>query len=186
MTRPTTLIEDWLPFDAIADPLHSATITFPAIPSHPILRGIEWDDLRFWYRGHVVARTNYRKPPFGNFRPIVEAGGAEGLMWNPLLEMPYGKGRYILCQMLLLEKHDSAPAAAEILRNLLDYAATAPSPEWKRLRIAGDPSGNFKAFLDDNADDIAFCFQFKELSQFLHHYDCGLIDSELDLFFLFA
>lgn len=112
---------NWLPVDlawAEGDSA-SSTITFPLAPGHHLLESLEENDLRFWRRDHRVSHTNFVKPSKGAFRVIVEAGGAGGLQYAPLLELPLGKGYYLLSQMDLVPKFAQEPAAALILRNLL-------------------------------------------------------------------
>ena len=125
----------WLPLPVEMDPKHSATMTYRLIEDHPLLAGIEENDLRFWHPGHLVASHDLLKPARGNFRAVVEAGGRDGLKWCPLLEIFYGKGRYFLCQMKVTAKFETEPIARQFLANLLNVAASPADPMDKRLGL---------------------------------------------------
>ncbi|GEM_PF-7109466 len=111
----------------------------PRATSHPVLKNIEAGDLSFWgsdYLGKtssnaLVAKKMFVKPDTGNFRIVVEGGkgdfGKGGLDWTAILEMPRGKGFFLLSQMELIEKFDSAPPAVGLLRNLINYASQPSS-----------------------------------------------------------
>lgn len=100
---------------------HASTMTFPLRPGHPALRGVEPEDLKFWRGDHLVADDETPRPAAGATVPIVVSGSAAGLDHAPLLERPAGRGCFIHCQMKLIEKFSTEPAAARILANLLEY-----------------------------------------------------------------
>lgn len=92
-------------------------------PDHPALAGITDEELRFWRGDHAVARNDFLKPSRGNFLPLIDAGGHGGLLWTPLVEIPHGKGSYLLSQLCLTEKATTDPTARRLLGNLLTYTA---------------------------------------------------------------
>ena len=101
-----------------------ATIAFQRTHDREIFAGTQDDDFRFWRPDHLVARKTLMKPRQGRFRALVDSGGPAGLVYLPLLEILDGRGRYLLCQLLIGEKLDSEPVARLMLENLIRYAAT--------------------------------------------------------------
>ncbi|MCX7599194.1 MAG: hypothetical protein N2512_10055, partial [Armatimonadetes bacterium] len=147
--------DGWLPVEVEIDAKHSTAIAFPRAEGHPVLAGLSAEDLRFWQPDHIVARKTLIKPMRGNFVPVIDAGGIRsaiddmnGLSWAPLLELPYGRGRYMLSQLVLVERAGVEPAADILLRNLLNYAAEAPPPVSRRVGLLADPDSKLKTALD--------------------------------------
>jgi len=103
---------------------HSSTMTFPLWRSHPALRGVEPEALKFWRGDHSVTRAEPPRPATGAAIPIVVSGSSGGIDHAPLLERPIGSGCIVFSQLQLVEKFASEPIAARILGNLLDYLAT--------------------------------------------------------------
>jgi len=157
---------DWLPVEVELDANQSHTIAFPRAGGCPALAHVTPEDLRFWqpdhrvvFRiwppAHLVVRHSLLKPSRGNFRPLIDAGGIRGsiddmngLNWAPLLELPYGRGRYVLCQLLLTEKAGVEPMADLLLRDLVRYAATAPPNKPARVALLADPDSSLKRAVD--------------------------------------
>lgn len=102
-------------------------VDFVRIPEHPVAKGLVAEDLRFW-RGddQMVSSANWHKPWRGNILPILDGGSMGGFLNSPLLEIPWGKGWYLLCQLKISSKLEAEPAAAKLLTNILAYAAAAP------------------------------------------------------------
>ena len=145
----------WLPVEVEIDAKHRATIAFARARSHPALAGITDEDLRFWQPDHVVASRSLLKPTCGNFIPLIDAGGIRGaihdmngLNWVLLLELPYGRGRYLLCQLPLVERSGVEPAADHLLRQLLRYAAGPGPAAPARVGLLADPESSLKHALD--------------------------------------
>lgn len=108
-----------------------STMTYPAARDHPVLRGVEPADLKFWRGDHMVAESEPTRPIDGASRAIVVSGSAAGIDNAPLLERPIGRGCIVHSQMKLVEKCRSEPAAAMILANVLDYLARYESRSLK-------------------------------------------------------
>lgn len=147
--------DGWLPVEVELDPKHATVIAFPRIEKHPVLAGLRAEDLRFWQPDHVVARKTLIKPMRGNFLPVVDAGGIRaaiddmnGLNWVPLLELPYGRGRYVLSQLPLVERAGVEPAADILLRNLIRYAVEGRPAARTRVGLLADPDSKLKGALD--------------------------------------
>lgn len=126
--RQTTL-PSWLPGAPVLEKTRAATMSYERTPGHPLLRGLDSraKDLCWWRGNHLVCNNLLRKPQVGNFRVIAEAGGKGGLQWTPLLELPVGRGWYVLCQYLVDDKLAGEPAARRLLQNALAYAAAPPA-----------------------------------------------------------
>ena len=118
---------DFLPFPVSLAPKTASTIAFARAADHPLLKGLDDAALCWWADDHYVSRGNYRKPIGGNFLPLVDVGTMDGLLESPLMEEYLGKGSIVLCQLLLTSKAATAPPAATLLQNMLDYLA-APAP----------------------------------------------------------
>ncbi|MGD0090415.1 MAG: carbohydrate-binding domain-containing protein, partial [Planctomycetota bacterium] len=124
---------------------YASTMTFPQVPKHAALKDVSADDLKFWRGGNLVSDHEIVRPTSGGCRPIVVSGCASGLSHAPLLELPRGKGTFLLCQLRLMEKLGVEPAARQILQNALNYLATF-TPETRQTLVASD-SPDFKQLL---------------------------------------
>jgi len=114
---------DFLPAPVTLTKGTRTTIAFARAADHPLLAGLTDADLRWWAPDHLVSSNNYRKPVSGNFVPVVDMGTTDGMLDAGLIEEYDGQGSYILCQMPFLDKATTAPAAARLLQNLLNYLA---------------------------------------------------------------
>ncbi|OGV68646.1 MAG: hypothetical protein A3K19_14875 [Lentisphaerae bacterium RIFOXYB12_FULL_65_16] len=143
----------WLPCAVRVDKPRGATMTYPRYPGHALLDGIDADgrDLCWWRGDHMVARSLLRKPLSGNFRVITEAGGKGGLLWTPLLELPSGRGTWLLCQYLVDEKAKTEPACRQLLANLLAYPGQ-PLPETRVAALTTPEFGTYLAALGLQTD----------------------------------
>jgi beta-galactosidase len=112
-----------------------ATMTFPQAVHHPILKGLDADDFRYWRGDHVVTGALLSRPAAGSL-PLVVAGSAAGLDACPLLLQETEGGCTVFCQFLLAEKIAVEPAAARILENLLEWLANYHAPS-RRTAVIG-------------------------------------------------
>jgi len=163
-----SVLPDWLPCAVQVDRGRAATMSYPRHPGHPLLEGIALDgrDLCWWRGDHLVSRGLLRKPQAGNFRIITEAGGRGGLLWSPLLELPSGRGCWLLCQYLADEKLGAEPVAQRLLQNMLSYAATYPPPaEVRAVVLASPPFAGYLASLGLAADRLAGKVNAEQLAQ---------------------
>jgi hypothetical protein len=116
-----------------------STMTFPLQPSHPALAGLQSDDLKLWRGDHLVADHELPRPFTGAAVAIVVSGSKAGLANAALLERPLGQGALVHCQLKLVEKATSEPAAGIILGNLLRYLGDHHLKERKTAVFGGDP-----------------------------------------------
>jgi hypothetical protein len=157
LVLPQTALPTWLPCSVQVDSSRDATMSYPCLPEHPVLAGVDPDgrDLCWWRGDHLVARGLFRKPQTGGFRILAEAGGRGGLLWTPLMELPDGRGWWVLSQYLLDEKLETEPMARQLVRNVLSYAAACRAPA--EVRVAAVVSPAFAGYLDGlglTADDL--------------------------------
>ncbi len=117
-----------LPLLSLKPSTRSSTIAFIRVPDHPLLAGLTDADLRFWYPGHTVARHELYKPVGSSGLGLVDSGSSDGLSSAALVEIRAGEGSFLFCQLEILKKMRTAPAARTIWRNVLSLAP--PEPEW--------------------------------------------------------
>ena len=142
-------------------------MTFPLLQAHPALAGVAEEDLKFWRGDHMVAEREPLRPVSGAGRAIVVSGSAGGIDHAPLLELPVGNGLAVVCQLKLVEKCRTEPAAGQILANLLGYLARwRPAPAKTTLVLGGSPAylaclRRLGLRLDESADaakvDLSAC-----------------------------
>lgn len=131
------------------------TIAFTRTRDPILTAGLLGGDFQFWRGDQVVARKTILKPTEGRFRALVDSGGPQGLVYLPLLEVPSGRGRYLLSQLLIEEKLDE-PAAQRTLENLIRYAAQpGPAPKPIGLVAAGPVLAECLDELDARYEDLS-------------------------------
>jgi beta-galactosidase len=145
---------------------------FPVRPSHPVLQGLNADNLRDWngagtvvtayphypglealgtYGWHwgnkgSVSSTPIEKPHRSSWRPILET--EFDLAYTPLMEMEYGKGRVTFCTLDLASRTEADPAADRLAAQLMAHVRTAPlTPKAAKVIYVGDDTG--AKMLDD-------------------------------------
>lgn len=146
---------------------------FPAQLDHPVFTGLAAEDFIQWNRASIHAgddqwlvQNAFNKPEHGDFSILLECGAGDwgngGMNWAALVEYRLGRGRVLLNRVELLEHWAQHPVACQLLRNLLEYGATAPalSEAADTLAIAG-VSG--EAFLADLGVAFASDVQFTTL-----------------------
>lgn len=91
---------------------------------------------RWGLRG-TVATGAPEKPHRAGWRPILEC--EFDLAYSPLMELDYGRGRVLWCQLDLEDHAAIDPAANRLARQILNYAHTAPlSPRLATTYLGGD------------------------------------------------
>ena len=112
--------QDWLPA-SLTD--HASTMTFPQMPRHPVLSGLRAEDLKWWRPDNLVSAAEPVRPSARGFKAILTSGSAAGLEHAPLLEVPLGRGTFVMAQMRIVERLGVEPAAGILLQNALEYLA---------------------------------------------------------------
>lgn len=114
----------------------------PPLPASATDYGWHWSN-----RGSV-ATTAIEKPHYGAWTALLENGF--DLQYSPLLELAWGKGRVILCQLDLEDHVPQDPAASRLLANLLDYAAQPWRSHRSRRTVLLGGSARQKAILQES------------------------------------
>lgn len=141
---------------------------FPVSADHPVVSGLDRDDLRDWTgistlaasqpdmsqqrtEEHIehgwrwgnrgsVSSSAFEKPHCAGWRPILEC--EFDLAWTPLMELDHGRGRLLLSTLDLEDQALRDPAAERLARQLFAYAAAAPIPaRSQRIVYLGDDAG---------------------------------------------
>jgi len=119
---------------------------FPRVKDHPILSGIEKEDLHFWRDGgYSVSKNNYWKPEIGNYLSILDGGTIGGFLTSSLMEIYIGDGSIILSQLNLLENLRKEPVADLIFSNILLYSE---KPVYRKTVKSAQIIGN-KEFIEE-------------------------------------
>ncbi|MCX7002514.1 MAG: hypothetical protein NTV22_04490 [bacterium] len=163
----------WTPFAlGLRTAPHLSRRVFRIDPRHPVVAGLDDDDLRDWrgesalvpaypdfpgFEGYPsygwhwgnrggVSSCPIEKPHRTSWRPILES--EFDLAYTPLMEMEFGRGRVTFCTLDLEDHAASDPAAARLAAQVLDYVLTAPiTPKATRVAYLGDDRG--ARLLDD-------------------------------------
>jgi len=104
----------------------SGRIAFPVALAHPVLAGLRERDFFTWAGDEMTFAMSYTAGGSGAIS-LVQAGRELGLA--PMLEIPVGRGSYLLCQMLVAEKLGVEPVADRLLHNMLAWAARKAETE---------------------------------------------------------
>ncbi|MBD3175642.1 MAG: hypothetical protein GF320_10715 [Armatimonadia bacterium] len=145
----------------------------PTMTDHPIAEGLDPADLRDWRgSGTSVAETwggpeelstvnppygwhwgnrgsvsggMFEKPHHSGWRPLLE--GEFDLAYTPLMELSFGEGYAMLCQLDLEARTDTDPVARELARRMVDHALTVvPDPRAESTVYLGGPQGEAALF----------------------------------------
>ncbi|MBC7329766.1 discoidin domain-containing protein [bacterium] len=104
---------------------------------HPILKGIEKEELLFWRHGKV-ANGGYSLPISGTIKPIIFCGAGEVCF----LEIKRGKGTILLSEMDILNQVKEEPTALAFLINSLEYLRSLDQNSYPQVGLllqAGTP-----------------------------------------------
>ncbi|MAE66273.1 MAG: hypothetical protein CMJ18_18540 [Phycisphaeraceae bacterium] len=153
-----------------------------ASPGHPVLDGIEADDLHDWNgRNGILASRPYSRL-LRNGRALLFAGWRHA----PLVEGRFGPGRYVLSQLHLGGRYGRDPVATHLLHNLVRYLLTVPdAPEcaagymgddsriarrYKLQRPLGDDMGRYDVLVVGRGGwsrDSPIAARFQQIMQFV-------------------
>lgn len=101
---------------------------FIVAPHHPVLKGIDDLDLRFWAPDYTVSRRSFTKPTTGPYRILIQNYHPRGLTTCSLVEIRAGAGLFLASQLDLVNKAAKSPPAGLLLQRLVQYAANYQSP----------------------------------------------------------
>ena len=108
------------PVGAVAFVPRQATMVFPLTKQHPVLAGIQDDDLKFWAPDHIVVDAQVNRTDCAG-QTILVSGSSEGIAFSPLAECRMGRGVVLACGLRLLAALEHEPVAARMLGNALGY-----------------------------------------------------------------
>jgi len=106
---------------------HNSTMTFPLRKTHPILQGLQPEDLSLWAPDNYVTKREITRPSSHGARAVTVSGGQDDLAQSPIIESPVGRGWVVVCQALVAEKRTVEPAAQVLLQNTVNYLASMPA-----------------------------------------------------------
>ena len=89
---------------------------------HPALAGVKRRDMCIWGRDQVVFRWPFVRDR--NWPLLVDAGTRDGLDLSPVVESRWGRGHYLLCQVLVGEKLGEEPMADRLMAGFLRYLSS--------------------------------------------------------------
>ena len=92
---------------------------------HSALEGVKGRDLCIWGRDQVVFLWPFRRSR--DWPLLVDAGVREGMDLAPVVESRWGRGHYVLCQLLVGENLGEEPMADRLLAGFLNYLAALPA-----------------------------------------------------------
>lgn len=115
----TAAASDWLPIP-LTDQM--STMAFPH-SSHPVVRGLTAEDLRWWRGDHLVSHNEPTRPIWAGMMPLVVTGSEGGVSHAPLVEVRQGNGVWLICQLMVVSKWGREPMAHLLLQRMLDYLA---------------------------------------------------------------
>ncbi len=124
-------LRDWAGESTMLPPVHPDFERDPAAAADNDMPKYGWR----WGTRHGVSSAMIEKPHRSGARPILE--GEFDLQYTPLLEVDIGRGRLTLCTLDLEDQAAHDPAADQLLRNLLNHAATAPLADRVPVMLVG-------------------------------------------------
>jgi len=151
---------------------HESNQAWIRFPDHPVLAGLEEEDFTYWRAraqnypphtsggarkkaeptwslNHRVCKQAYAKPSRGNFRILLDSGGPDGLRWTPLVEIPFGKGSVLLCQLMLTDVLCHEPVADRLVTNMHSWTNESEIVPEKRLRLLAKASPEIAEALEE-------------------------------------
>ena len=117
------------------------TYNFVRGDNHDVLKGVSNEMLRLWGSDLIVSRSPFMKTDTPGLRYLVDCAvsGFAGMSVASLVELSYGQGSYLLCQMLITDHLASSPGAERLLLNMLRYAiAYEPTAARDLVLCTGD------------------------------------------------
>lgn len=116
----------------LPDP-QTTSIAFTRAAGHPVLHGIDDEELRLWGANHILANQPLRKATEFGWLNLIESSSGDGatngaiherfvgLGNAPLIEARQGAGTNLICSLAVIEHFDEAPGARTLLTNMLQY-----------------------------------------------------------------
>lgn len=113
---------------------------------HKIFDGLNQNDLSYWANNVNTAQNVYDRPTVTeNIRVLVAAD--TGGNYAPILEVPAGRGTYLLSQMEIVPQYANEPVAGKLLINMLNYLGAYVATVKARTGLIAD-AGTIKTYYD--------------------------------------
>jgi hypothetical protein len=87
---------------------------------HKIFEGLDQNDLSYWANNVNTAQNVFDRPTVSENIRVLLAANNDG-DYAPILEVPAGKGTYLLSQMEIVPQYSNEPVAGKLLINMLNY-----------------------------------------------------------------
>ena len=113
--------------------------------AHPALEAVGHDDLCIWAGDQAVCRWPFTRSE--HWPLLVDGSTKDGMNLAPVVELPWGKGHMVLCQLLVGEKIQDEPMAEQMLSRLAHYLANLPAKRARLTMFASKEKETAFAFL---------------------------------------
>ena len=111
-----------LPIEAVSSDQAPILVLRISAFTHPVFQEIKERDLSNWRVDGVIGRYLFQLP-VGNFRALVRTDLPDNAA-SPLIELQYNDGKFIFCQLPVIEKFMEEPIARLLFENLIRYSLT--------------------------------------------------------------
>ena len=112
--------DKWLGLRLPQKPM-ACTLAFARQPEHQALTSLRESATKYWAKNNIVSRNLFYKPVSGIMRIIIDSAGNQmGLKYAALVQGNVGHGLITCSQLDILPNLNSEPAAAVILKNLIN------------------------------------------------------------------
>jgi beta-galactosidase len=113
---------------------------------HTIFNGLDQNDLSYWANNANTEVNVYDRPTTTeNIRVLCAANNAGD--YAPILEVPAGRGTYLLCQMEIVPQYANEPVAGKLLVNMLNYLGAYVPLNISKTGLIAD-AGAVKTYYD--------------------------------------
>lgn len=101
---------------------------------HPIVQGLNDNDLMLWGDDHIVTLNALYFAKYGNSKVIIDQGSNEGLICPVVMESYVNGGRIVFVNVLCISKYAQVPAAASLVQNVISYINT-PLSSFTKIEV---------------------------------------------------
>jgi beta-galactosidase len=113
---------------------------------HKILEGLNQNDLSYWANSVNTAQNVYDRPTANENIRVLLAANNNG-DYAPILEVPVGRGTYLLSQMEIVPQYSNEPVAGKLLVNMLNYLGYYTATTITKTGLIAD-AGAVKTYYD--------------------------------------
>ncbi len=113
---------------------------------HKVFEGLDQNDLSHWANDAATAQNVYDRPTVAENIRILVAADSDG-DYAPILEVPAGKGTYLMSQMEIVPQYSNEPVAGKLLVNMLNYLGNYSPAVKEKTGLIAD-AGAVKTYCD--------------------------------------